>query len=97
MSILAAFLRSLLLTSVLSFTAPLLLVGAILVSLSVAGYIPWLDTFSNTAVAQVLKFLATFGSGEPWHGLMVIGITCGLVGGLFDTYAFYRYQTLRDS
>ena len=71
--------------------------GAILVSLLLVGYIPLFENASETGVEQVLNFLATFGSGQPVHGLIVIGFTCGLVGGLFDTYAFYRYQNLRGS
>ncbi|MBD2097858.1 hypothetical protein H6F90_22550 [Trichocoleus sp. FACHB-591] len=96
MSILTPFLRSLLLTSVLSFTAPLILVGAILVSLSLLGFVPLLESVGATGVKQVLQFLATFGSGQPFQGLVIIGFVCGLVGGLFDTFNFYRYQNLRN-
>lgn len=96
MSILTPFLRSLLLTSVLSFTAPLILVGAILISFSLLSYVPWLESLGETGVKQVLQFLATFGSGQPFQGLVIIGFACGLVGGLFDTFNFYRYQNLRD-
>jgi hypothetical protein len=96
MSIFTSFLRSLLLTSILSFTAPLILVGIILVSFSLLGYIPWLESWGEAGVKQVLQFLATFGSGHPFQGLVIIGFACGLVGGLFDTFNFYRYQNLRD-
>ena len=96
MSILPPFLRSLLLTSILSFTAPLILVGAILVSFSLLGYVPLIGPLGETGVKQVLQFLATFGSGHPFQGLVIIGFACGLVGGLFDTFNFYRYQNLRN-
>ena len=90
------FLRSLLLTIIFSFVAPMLLVGVALVSFSLIGYIPGLETMGEAISDQILQFLATFGSGNAFRGLVVIGLTCGLVGALFDTYAFYRYQILRD-
>jgi len=96
MSILTPFLRSLLLTSILSFAAPLILVGTILVSFSLLGLIPLVEPLGETGVKQVLQFLATFGSGDPFQGLVIIGFACGLVGGLFDTFNFYRYQNLRN-
>ncbi|HEY9750086.1 MAG TPA: hypothetical protein V6C63_15480 [Allocoleopsis sp.] len=96
MSILTPFLRSLLLTSILSFTAPLILVGTLLVSFSLFSYLPLLESLGETGVQQILQFLATFGSGHPFQGLVTIGFACGLVGGLFDTFNFYRYQNLRD-
>jgi len=88
------FLRSLLLTSVFSFVAPIVLVGGAWISLSLIGYIPGLE--GKSIAEQILQFLATFGSGNSFRGLVVIGLTCSLVGVLFDTYAFYRYQSLRN-
>lgn len=96
MSILPNFLRSLVLTIIFSFVAPMLLVGLALVSLSLIGYIPGLQGMGQAIADQILQFLATFGSRNPLRGLVVIGLTCSLVGALFDTYAFYRYQILRD-
>ena len=96
MSILPNFLRSVLLTIVLSFVAPMLLFGGVLVSLSLSGHIPGLTAIAQSVARQILHFLATFGSGNSFRGLIVIGITCSLVGALFDTYAFYRYQSLRN-
>ncbi len=95
MSILPNFLRSLLLTIIFSFVAPMLLVGGGLVGLFVLSYIPGWQTTGQAIVAQLVQFLATFGSGNPFRGLVVISMTCSLVGALFDTYAFYRYQNLR--
>lgn len=95
MNILSNLLRSLLLTSLLSFSAPLVLVGGMLVIFSLIGYVPFLETLGQVSVAQILKFLSTFGSGHPFQGLVVIGFACGLVGALFDAYTFYRYQNLR--
>ena len=96
MSIVPNFLCSLLLAIVFSFVAPILLVGGVLVSLSLIGYIPGPEGLAESVAEQILHFLATFGSGNPFQGLVVIGLTCSLVGALFDTYAFYRYQSLRN-
>ena len=95
MSILPNFLRSLLLTIILSFVAPVLLIGSGLASLSLLCFVPGLQRTGQAVVEQILQFLATFGSGSSWRGLVAIGLTCSLVGALFDTYAFYRYQNLR--
>jgi type III secretory pathway component EscU len=97
MSILPNFLRSLVLTSLFSFTAPAILIGGIMASLLLIGYVPHFQTLSQVGTEQLSAFLSTFGSGDPLHGVVVIGLTCSLVGGLFDTYAFYRYQNLRDN
>ncbi|MBW4576519.1 MAG: hypothetical protein KME08_14685 [Aphanothece sp. CMT-3BRIN-NPC111] len=94
MSIFPSFLRSLFLTTILSFAAPILLVGGGLAVVSLVGYIPGLAAMGQAGVAQILQFLATFGTGCPLQGILVIGWTCSFVGGLFDTYAFYRYQSL---
>lgn len=73
----------------------MLLVGGILVSIWLIGLIPGAQGYYQAIAAQISHFLATFGSGSPVHGLVVIGLTCSFVGALFDTYAFYRYQNLR--
>ena len=97
MSILPNFLRSVMLTIVLSFVAPISLVGGALVSLALIGCIPGPKAIAQLIAEQILQFLATFGSGSPFRGLIVISLTCSLVGALFDTYAFYRYQSLRGN
>ncbi len=95
MSILTNFLRSLLLTIAFSFVAPLLIIGGVLFSLSLSSYLPGLERVAQAIAEQILQFLATFGSGCPLRGLVVIALTCSFVGALFDTYAFYRYQSFR--
>lgn len=95
MSILPNFLRSLLLTIVLSFITPTLLIGGVLASMFLLKYVPGLQGIGQIIASAMQQFLATFGSGSAWRGLCTIGMTCSLVGALFDTYAFYRYQNLR--
>jgi hypothetical protein len=84
MSIFPNFLRSLLLTSLLSFVAPLLLIGVGLTSFSLIGLVPALQGVARSGEDQILHFLATFGSGCPLQGC--------LVGALFDTYAAYQHS-----
>lgn len=95
MSIFSHFLRSVLVTSLLSFAVPSLVLGLGVASMVAIGYLPGLGSLSESAVKQLLQFLSTFGSGSPVQGVVVIGLTCSLVGALFDAYAFYRSQNLR--
>lgn len=87
-------LRSLCLATLLSFAVPILLFGAVLAGLSLVGYVPGLEDIGQAGATSILSFLAVFGSGCPVQGLLIIGMSCGLVGGLFDTYTSYRYQKL---
>ncbi|MDJ0621105.1 MAG: hypothetical protein QNJ63_30945 [Calothrix sp. MO_192.B10] len=95
MTILTNFLRSLLLTIIFCFVAPMLLVGACLLLVCVIGYFPPLQELSAVTLHRILHFLSIFGSGTSFRGLCVISLTCSFVGGLFDTYAYYRCQILR--
>ncbi|MEH1912715.1 hypothetical protein [Nostoc sp.] len=95
MTIFTNFLRSLLLTIIFSFVAPMFLVGGGLLLLSLIGNIPALQELTSAIATQIILFLVTFGSGTPLRGLFVISLTCGFVGALFDMYAHYRYQILR--
>jgi len=92
MSIFPNFIRSLLLTSLLSFVAPLLLIIAGLISFSLIGMVPTLQGLGHSGKDLILQFLATFGSGCPLQGFLVIGMTFGLVGALFDTYASFQHS-----
>ncbi|MBW4498392.1 MAG: hypothetical protein KME57_02075 [Scytonema hyalinum WJT4-NPBG1] len=95
MTVMTNFLRSLVLSIIFSFVAPMFLFGSILFGLSLVGYIPGLQGVSEVITTVIMDFLAIFGSGTPVDGLIVICLTCSFVGALFDTYAYYRYQILR--
>lgn len=90
MSIFPDFLRSILLTMVLSFLTPILLISLGLISSTMIACLPYLESIGQFSCRQILQFLATFGSGHPLQGGMIIAITCSLVGALFDTYASYQ-------
>lgn len=97
MLISSTFIRSLLLTSTFSFALPIVLIGILLAVLSAIEQIPLVAAIAQVGANKLLQFLAVFGSGDPFQGALVIGLTCGLVGALFDAYAFRRHQNLRDS
>ena len=92
MIIMQTLLRSLLLTVLISFITPVVLLTGLFATLCGIGYLPVVDTIAQIGVTDLLKFLAIFGSGSPLQGIVVIGVTFSLVGALFDTYAFYSYQ-----
>ncbi|MEH2401998.1 hypothetical protein [Nostoc sp.] len=95
MTIFINFLRSLLLTIIFSFVAPMLLVGGGLFLLSLIGHFPGLQELTEAIATEIMHFLAIFGSGTPLRGLFVISLTWSFVGALFDMYAYYRCQILR--
>ncbi|WP_414581052.1 hypothetical protein [Scytonema sp. PCC 10023] len=95
MTVMTNFLRSLVLSIIFSFVAPMFLFGITLLVLSLVGYIPGLQGVTEVITTLIMEFLAIFGSGTPVGGLFVISLTCSFVGALFDTYAYYRYQILR--
>lgn len=88
-------LRSLVFTTLLSFIAPVFLVGTILIGLFAIGYLPGLTLICQTGLSGILQFLTIFGSGYPLQGMLTIGITFALVGSLFDLFNFYVYQGTR--
>ena len=90
------FLVSLILATLMSFTASVILVGGILGILLAVSYIPGLVEFGREGAIQVLDFLATFGNGKPLQGMLTLAVTVSIVGILLDILNFYRYQSLRD-
>lgn len=95
MNLFTNFLRSLLLSMIFSFVAPMLLVGATWTAIILFGYLPGLQELTQDISQSISQFLMVFGNGTPLQGVFVICLTCCFVGALFDTYAFYRCQILR--
>lgn len=95
MNVLTNFLRSLLLSMLFSFAAPMLFVGSLWAVVILVGYFPGLQELTQIIARHILQFLIVFGNGTPLQGVFVICLTCCFVGALFDTYAFYRCQILR--
>ncbi|MDJ0736052.1 MAG: hypothetical protein QNJ47_18650 [Nostocaceae cyanobacterium] len=95
MNILINFLRSLLFTIIFSFVTPMFFIGCLLLGIFLFGYIPPLQGVTEAISTPIFQFLSIFGNGIPLRGVVVISLTCSFVGGLFDTYAYYRCQILR--
>lgn len=89
MNIKSNLLRAVLLTSVLSFVAPCLLICGGLTSFYFISLFPILQAVGHSGADLMLQFLATFGDGRPCEGFLVIGSTFALVGALFEFYAYY--------
>lgn len=88
-------LRSLVLTTVFSFTTPILTLGSLLLGLWLLHLVPFLAGLGEMGINQLLQFLTVFGAGSPLPGLLIIGATCSLVGGVFDLFNFCLYQDVR--
>jgi hypothetical protein len=87
-------LRSLLLTGILAFLAPILLITGMFSLLYLIEHLPKLDKFGHWGIQQFIHILTIFGGGSPFYGVLTIALVCSLVGILFDTYTLYRYPRL---
>ncbi|OKH24819.1 hypothetical protein NIES593_06275 [Hydrococcus rivularis NIES-593] len=96
MSLVSNLIRSLLLTTLLSFILPIMAIGTLLAAAFAIAHVPGLTAFGRIGSSQIWEFLAIFGGGYPLQGILAIGFSCGMVGCLFDLYNFYLYQDLRS-
>jgi hypothetical protein len=96
MSILINFLRSLVLTTIVSFAVPVTAVSATLTLLWGLSHLPILQQIGRVGIVQLQGFLAVFGGGCAFQGILTIGITCAVVGGLFDIFNFtvHRFRSI---
>lgn len=86
------YLRSLAITAVMTFVLPLVLLGLALGLLTALPVICPAIAAAEQAAGHLQNFLVILGNGDAWQGALLIGTVSSLVGMLFDTYAFYRYQ-----
>lgn len=96
MRIASSFIISLILTATASFAVPITVVGLFFGSAFLIGLIPGLSSFGHEATAEILKFLAVFGSGKPFTGVITLGLASSFVGALFDLFNIYRFQSLSE-
>lgn len=87
---------SLFLTALISFAAPVLLIGTVLGLLILTSYVPGFLLVSEQGMLHILNFLAVFGDGKPVQGVLTLGITVSIVGILLDILNFYHYQSLQN-
>lgn len=95
MSLVPGLLRSLILTAILTFLAPLLVLGVLLLPLMLLERLHGLEAISHYCTTQIVYFLETFGSGNALQGALTISLVCSMVGMLFDSYALYRQEKLK--
>ena len=88
------FFNSLVLTLVICFLLPAAGFGVALGALSIGVWSP-LSTLSTLGKDYLVDFLVTFGAGSMMQGLMIICLTLSIVGGLFETFTFYKYVYLK--
>ena len=96
MRIASNLITSLILTTIASFAIPITLAGLFFGSAFLVGLIPGLEIFGHEAISEILKFLAVFGSGKPFAGILILGLASSFVGVLFDLFNTYRFQSLRE-
>lgn len=92
-NLISRLIPSLLLTTALTFSLPMIIIGLILGFLGLIGYLPGCNWLVAIIYTEVMNFLRVFGSGYPWQGIMTISLAFAFVGGLFDIFNFYRYLT----
>ena len=88
--------RSLVLTALLAFITPSLLIGSLLVLLVGMSYVPGIANLAQVGADGLIGFLNVFGNGYPLQGAFIISGTCSTVGGVFDVFNFYFYQSVRE-
>ncbi len=88
--------RSLVLTALLAFIVPSLAIGSVLAFLVGLSYVPGIATLAQAGSDGIVNFLSIFGNGCPLEGAFVICGTCSTVGGVFDVFNYYFYQSVRE-
>lgn len=87
--------RSLSVSLILSFLTPCVFITIIFGIFSTLTCVPDIGYIGQIGINSVKAFLVIFGSGYPLQGMIIIGMACSAVGGLFDLYNFYLYQGVK--
>jgi hypothetical protein len=90
------FAHSLLLAITASSVAPLVLLTIVCLGFQLCTYVPGIGEMGACINRGIAMFLMDFGNGSPVQGMLTISLVCGLVGGMFDTYAFYSFPSHRE-
>lgn len=86
------YLRSLVITAIVTFSLPLMLLGGSFLLLTGLKVLLPEPELPQQAIDHLQSFLGTLGSGDSWEGALLVGTVSCLVGLLFDTYANCRYR-----
>jgi len=95
MTRLRRYLFSLVMTGLISFTIPVGLTGSVWLALAVLQRVYGGAGLGQQGLHQLQQVLIILGSGHPWQGLMVMGLTFSSVGILFDTFTFISLSALK--
>ncbi|HEY9737413.1 MAG TPA: hypothetical protein V6D06_14065 [Trichocoleus sp.] len=79
-------------TALVSFLLPLIMIGMVGLGLSGLKITALTADFSQQGWQHLLQFLSILGNGNPWHGVLTVGLTSSVVGVLFDTFASSRFE-----
>lgn len=82
------FWASLGLSILFSFSIPIVLFTSLWGLLLVVAQFPWTQSLGYICLSAFVPFLATFGTGNPWIGMVVISTVAAIAGAMFDAYAF---------
>lgn len=82
------------LTALVSFLLPLIMIGIVGLGLSGLQIVTLTTDFSQQGWQHLLQFLSILGNGNPWHGVLTVGLASSVVGVLFDTFASSRFEGL---
>ncbi len=97
MRVTSNLLFSILLSATISFIFPMIVVGILLGCSLIIGILPYgISILGDQAAAMIFDFLAIFGNGKPFGGVITLGLTSCIVGILFDLFNFYRYRSFRE-
>ena len=83
-------------TVIISFAFPVMLVFGLLAIALGISYFPGLETIGEVSFHQILSFLSIFGAGSVLRGVIVIGLTLALVAGWFDIYTLCRFYQFKQ-
>lgn len=92
------YLESLMVTAVVCFVAPALVAGLLFVLftlLMLMGHASPCVLWGRQGLGLLCDVLLTFGNGNLWHGLGLMGLVGSLVGVLFDGYTLAHYPQHR--
>lgn len=94
MNILFSFITSLLLTTLVSFAAPIIIIIVLFAFLTVASHVSFMGIYADECYRQLWSFLMMFGEGSGTNGILTISVVAGIAGLLFESLNFYRFQIL---
>lgn len=87
---------SLMLTSLVSFTIPMVLFFSLLGSLSLISHVDFITVWANSVYENIWMFLTIFGEGSGWIGICTLAVVAAIAGLIFELLSFYRHRILMN-